>query len=93
VLALRHTCSVVVRLTRAALSQTRRRYGLQWSSLTPGRLLSGGDDNMVCIWDVALGSSAKGGVLQPLQTLTSHTAVVEVTADCVLAALPTSVRA
>jgi WD40 repeat protein len=28
-------------------------YGLAWSTMEPGKLVSGGDDNLVCYWDIA----------------------------------------
>eukprot|EP01089_Gocevia_fonbrunei_P011814 TRINITY_DN2607_c0_g1_i1.p1 TRINITY_DN2607_c0_g1~~TRINITY_DN2607_c0_g1_i1.p1 ORF type:complete len:425 (+),score=108.49 TRINITY_DN2607_c0_g1_i1:127-1275(+) len=49
-------------------------YGLSWSSLKPGYLLSGSDDNLICMWDI---TQAKGPSLDALATFRSHTSVVE----------------
>ena len=53
-------------------------YGLDWSPLHPGRVVSGGDDTKICVWDVNPGGSGKGSAVQPISTFMSHTAVVEV---------------
>ena len=48
-------------------------YGLQWSSLTKGYLLSGSDDGKICLWDL----NNAGAQVQALSTWTGHTSVVE----------------
>jgi hypothetical protein len=67
-------CRPELRLT----GHTMEGYGLDWSPLQQGRIVSGGDDTKICIWDIAPGASGKGSTVQPLTTLLSHTAVVEV---------------
>lgn len=52
---------------------TAEGYGLCWNPLEAGRLLSGSDDSMVCLWDV--NSSAID--IQALQILAGHNDVVE----------------
>jgi len=49
-------------------------YGLSWSPLLEGHLLSGADDKLVCHWDVR---SSKSNAVQPLATYSGHTDVVE----------------
>ena len=34
------------------LGHTREGFGLAWSPVNPGYLLSGSDDNLVCVWNV-----------------------------------------
>jgi WD40 repeat protein len=36
-------------------------YGIAWSPLEAGRLLSGSDDRTVCVWDIAAGTTGTGG--------------------------------
>lgn len=48
-------------------------YGLNWSSLREGYLLSGSDDAKICLWDLSNG----GAQVQALHTWTGHTSVVE----------------
>ena len=62
----------VLRLT----GHTDEGYGLAWSPLEAGKLLSGSDDMKVCLWDTNA-APGKDSVLPPLFSLTSHTAVVE----------------
>jgi histone-binding protein RBBP4 len=52
------------------------RYGIAWSTLVEGRLLSGSDDKVVCVWDTN-GHVGKGGTVEPLRKLEYHTSVVE----------------
>ena len=40
------------------LGHTQEGYGLAWSSLRTGHLLSGSDDETVCLWDI--GAATKG---------------------------------
>lgn len=52
-------------------------YGLSWNSRVKGRLASGADDGLVCVWDIdstpAGGkTSAAGGELQALYILSAH---------------------
>jgi len=53
---------------------TKEGYGLNWSPVKNGFLLSGSDDAKVCVWDVA---GAKGKSVEPLATYAGHTDVVE----------------
>ena len=51
-------------------------YGLSWSYLQPGRLLSGSDDKTVCLWDM----TEAGAVVEPLRIFgepAGHSDVVE----------------
>ena len=63
----------VCRPQHRCLGHTAQGYGLSWSPLTTGRLLSGSDDATVCMWDVA----EAGLEVQALQIKKGHTAVVE----------------
>jgi len=65
-----NTCKPEIRLK----GHTQEGYGLSWSPLRKGHLLSGSDDKQVCMWDV---TSAKGNTLDPISTYTGHTDVVE----------------
>jgi WD40 repeat protein len=59
---------------------TKEGYGLAWSKLKQGYLLSGSEDTTVCLWDVmagASGGSSAGNQIQPLSIFKGHTAVVE----------------
>jgi len=52
---------------------TKEGYGLSWSTLKEGYLLSGSDDNMVCLWDVKNATRE----LPALSIFKGHTGVVE----------------
>jgi histone-binding protein RBBP4 len=54
-------------------------YGMAWSNLKEGHLLSGAGDNQLCLWDIQAGaaSSQSGRQVQPLSKFTGHTNVVE----------------
>ncbi|KAG7360622.1 chromatin assembly factor subunit C [Nitzschia inconspicua] len=54
-------------------------YGLAWSKLKEGYLLSGSEDTTVCLWDVNSNPAAggSGNQVQPLSIFKGHTAVVE----------------
>jgi len=55
-------------------------YALAWSKLNEGYLLSGGDDQTVCLWDVNRGlanTSSNNNTIDPLAVFTGHTATVE----------------
>ena len=51
-------------------------YGLSWSPLKEGHLLSGSDDCKVCLWDVTAATSSPG-VLQATNIFSGHSSVVE----------------
>ena len=55
------------------LGHTKEGYGINWSNLKEGYLLSGSDDHKICLWDVNLGGSS----MQPLKVFEEHKAVVE----------------
>lgn len=55
------------------VGHTKEGYGLSWNRNKSGWLLSGADDQVVCLWDITGGS----GELRPTQTFTGHTDVVE----------------
>ena len=46
-------------------------FGLDWSPLLPGKLLSGSDDHQICLWDTH-GKTAAGGTLDPVSTFNFH---------------------
>lgn len=51
-------------------------YGLAWSPLEAGRLISGADDRKICLWDTASARSDSAGV-SPTSVYVGHTSVVE----------------
>lgn len=66
------TCKPQIRCT----GHEKEGYGLNWSPLSDGLLLSGADDKRVCMWDIKAGSG-KNATLAPLNTFVGHTDVVE----------------
>lgn len=48
-------------------------YGLDWSALKEGWILSGGYDSKICLWDVGVGAK----VLDAKQVFEAHTSAVE----------------
>ena len=48
-------------------------YGLCWNPHEEGQLLSGSDDQKICLWDIR----ESGVDVQPMQTRRGHTSVVE----------------
>jgi histone-binding protein RBBP4 len=60
---------------------TKEGYGLAWSKLKKGYLLSGSEDTTVCLWDIQANPAAASGTaaerVQPLSIFKGHTAVVE----------------
>jgi histone-binding protein RBBP4 len=52
------------------------RYGLAWNIKKEGLLLSGSDDNLVCLWDINAVTSTNS-TLAALQIFKHHTNVVE----------------
>jgi len=50
-------------------------YGLCWSTLKEGFLISGSDDSYICMWDI--NGAPKEGSLQAQQIFKGHTNVVE----------------
>ena len=63
------------------VGHSKEGYGLSWSKLKEGHLLSGSEDTTLCLWDVqsgASGSTEKSGrQVQPLSIFKGHTNVVE----------------
>lgn len=55
---------------------TKEGYGLSWSPLQEGDILSGSDDALICLWDINA-ATKENNTLDPKNTYTSHTAVVE----------------
>ncbi|KAH7299378.1 hypothetical protein KP509_24G008300 [Ceratopteris richardii] len=51
-------------------------YGLSWSALTEGYLLSGSDDTQICLWDIN-SSNGSSKILQPMRIFQAHSGVVE----------------
>ncbi|CAD7699697.1 unnamed protein product [Ostreobium quekettii] len=51
-------------------------YGLAWSPFKEGYLLSGSDDQMICLWDIN-GETGPGKELHALNTFAEHKGVVE----------------
>eukprot|EP00536_Pseudo-nitzschia_multiseries_P012993 jgi/Psemu1/210354/e_gw1.529.43.1 len=56
---------------------TAEGYALAWSKLKEGHLVTGGDDNVVCLWDVNKGISANSSSIAPAAVFKGHTATVE----------------
>ncbi|KAJ6826340.1 putative WD-40 repeat-containing protein MSI3 isoform X2 [Iris pallida] len=52
-------------------------YGLDWSPLKRGLLLSGAYDNRICLWDVAAGMETGGGFLYARDVFVAHKDAVE----------------
>lgn len=63
------------------VGHTKEGYGMAWSKLKEGHLLSGSEDSTVCLWDIQAGASSstdKGGrKVQALSTFRGHSDVVE----------------
>eukprot|EP00658_Telonema_sp_P-2_P041939 TRINITY_DN3004_c0_g2_i14.p1 TRINITY_DN3004_c0_g2~~TRINITY_DN3004_c0_g2_i14.p1 ORF type:complete len:380 (+),score=118.76 TRINITY_DN3004_c0_g2_i14:91-1230(+) len=55
------------------VGHTKEGYGISWNRNKPGHVLSGADDQIICLWDVTNGS----GEVKTLSTFTGHTDVVE----------------
>eukprot|EP01114_Cavostelium_apophysatum_P011149 TRINITY_DN2533_c0_g1_i1.p1 TRINITY_DN2533_c0_g1~~TRINITY_DN2533_c0_g1_i1.p1 ORF type:complete len:421 (-),score=103.63 TRINITY_DN2533_c0_g1_i1:37-1299(-) len=62
-------CTPLFRL----LGHTGEGYGISWSTLKEGALLSGSDDNLICMWDI----SAAGKEQQAQAIYKGHSGVVE----------------
>ena len=58
------------------LGHTREGYGLDWNPQQSGLLLSGGDDNRICLWDVNQPDQLSP-TIDPLVKWEAHTQVVE----------------
>lgn len=64
--------SPLIKLT----GHTKEGYGLSWSPVKPGFLLSGSYDSVICLWDTN-SPGADSQNVKPLQLLTTHTEEVE----------------
>ena len=56
---------------------TKEGYGLAWNPCQQGLLVSGSDDNVVCLWDIEKETMLEGKQVKPIRTFTEHTNVVE----------------
>eukprot|EP00124_Ichthyophonus_hoferi_P001310 Ihof_evm11s64 gene=Ihof_evmTU11s64 len=57
------------------LGHTKEGYGLSWNSMRSGHILSGGDDHVVCSWDI--NTTSLQHTLQANRKYTAHTDIVE----------------
>jgi len=55
---------------------TKEGYGLSWSTKQTGRLASGSDDEIVCVWDMDTNGSLNGAELEPTVVFRDHRGVV-----------------
>lgn len=55
---------------------TREGYGLSWSKLKDGYLISCAEDQQICLWDVCSSKKEKN-ILSPLSTFHGHSSVIE----------------
>ncbi|KAJ2514500.1 Histone acetyltransferase type B subunit 2, partial [Coemansia sp. RSA 2049] len=58
------------------VGHSREGYGMSWSTLKEGHLLSASEDTTVCLWDIRAVAKEQRS-LQPLQVFRGHTAIVE----------------
>jgi len=67
-------CSPLLKLK----GHSKEGYGLCWSNKIKGRLASGSDDGVVCVWDIdASSNSSKNNEVSPIATFTGHDSIVE----------------
>ena len=61
------------------VGHSKEGYGLSWSRLKEGHLLSGSEDTTLCLWDVQAGANSEkaGRQVHPISTFKGHTNVVE----------------
>lgn len=52
-------------------------YGVSWSPLEHGKLVSGAEDHLICTWDIQDSNVKGGGYLDPTGVFEGHTSVVE----------------
>jgi histone-binding protein RBBP4 len=62
----------VVRPDMRLLGHTKEGYGLSWNPKKEGYLISGSDDNKICLWDINVG----GATIQPVKFFNEHKNVV-----------------
>ncbi len=60
---------------RTFTGHTAEGYGLTWSKYEDNILISGSDDNLICIWDI--NAQEKEGVIDPLIMFNDHSSIVE----------------
>eukprot|EP01104_Vermistella_antarctica_P008884 TRINITY_DN2264_c0_g2_i1.p1 TRINITY_DN2264_c0_g2~~TRINITY_DN2264_c0_g2_i1.p1 ORF type:complete len:437 (+),score=88.88 TRINITY_DN2264_c0_g2_i1:36-1313(+) len=65
-------CNPQLRLT----GHTKEGYGIEWSSLKEGYLMSASDDGSVCMWDVNA-ATKQNSTLDALATFKGHSSIVE----------------
>ena len=65
---------IVSKPQHRCLGHTAEGYGLAWSPLTAGQLLSGSDDATLCLWDI---NSSAGATVQATHIFRGHTDVIE----------------
>lgn len=58
------------------LGHSKEGYGLSWNPLREGRLISGSDDNTICLWDIQSPNSLSS-TLEPVAKFEDHNQVVE----------------
>ncbi len=58
------------------VGHSKEGYGLDWNPLQVGLLLSGSDDNRICMWDINQSSITSQSV-DPVCKWDKHTQVVE----------------
>ena len=58
------------------LGHKKEGYGLSWNNAYEGRLLSGSDDNLICVWDVNQPNQLSN-TCEALKIFEGHTQVVE----------------
>lgn len=59
------------------IGHSKEGYGLSWSPLKSGNLLSASDDKTICLWDIE-GNTLSGNDLQAHSIFSAHSDVVEV---------------
>lgn len=52
-------------------------YGVSWNTRDEGKLVSGAEDKMICMWDIQAPNVKGGGSLDPISIYEGHTEVVE----------------
>uniref|UniRef100_A0A7S3A4U1 Histone-binding protein RBBP4-like N-terminal domain-containing protein n=1 Tax=Rhodosorus marinus TaxID=101924 RepID=A0A7S3A4U1_9RHOD len=66
------TCSPQLRLG----GHKKEGYGICWNKRTEGQLLSGSDDALICMWDIAHGKKV-GDVIDPARVFSGHQQAVQ----------------
>lgn len=56
---------------------TKEGYGLSWNPRDEGKLISGAEDKIICMWDIQASDIRNGGNLESLSQYEGHTEVVE----------------